>query len=264
MNSVILVIFILLSVLVLGAGVMVVLVKNIIHAALWLIGSFAAVAALYFLLEAPFLGVVQVLVYAGAISILMLFAIMLTRQVTGEATRQFFNRWWLAAVASLGLFALVLVPTLLSPSLPSAQGGLVGWPRTDPLASTTQAAGVQTPRQLAGAFEIGRSFMQEYLLPFEVASLLLLVALIGAIVIASEERGRRRVLTLAEEVALGTTGVILEPPLEADVPPEVTLDEPAAPDEAEVLDVETSPTEAAAPEVTGAPEDDAAPLEEKS
>src|SRR5918997_574595 len=109
------VIFWALAALILFSGLMVVLVKNLIHAALWLISSFAGVAALYFLLEAPFLGVVQILVYAGAVSILMLFAIMLTRQVAGEATRQLFERWWVSAVTALGIFFLVLVPTLLSP-----------------------------------------------------------------------------------------------------------------------------------------------------
>jgi NADH-quinone oxidoreductase subunit J len=131
----------------------------------------------------------------------MLFAIMLTRQVVGEATRRFFSRWWIAAVVAAGIFALVLVPTILRPGLPGSQGP-AGWPRTDLVAPNSPAGGVQPGHQLAGAFEIGRSFMQEYLLPFEVASLLLLVALIGAIVIAFEERSRRRVLTLAEEVAL--------------------------------------------------------------
>lgn len=208
MNTLIQIIFVLLSALVLISGLMVVLVKNIIHAALWLIASFAGVAALYFLLEAPFIGVVQVLVYAGAVSILMLFAIMLTRQITGEATRQLFERWWVAAVASVGIFLFVLVPTLLSPGLP---GGAAGgsWPQRDLVAATAVAGGETAnqanpaPQMVAGSLEIGRSFMREYLLPFEVASILLLVALIGAVVIAYEERSRRRrVLTLAEEVAL--------------------------------------------------------------
>ena len=138
MNTVILIIFFILSALVLLSGVMVVVVKNIIHAALWLIASFAGVAALYFLLEAPFIGVVQILVYAGAVSILMLFAIMLTRQVTGEATRQLFERWWVAAVVAAGIFLLVLVPTLLQPGLPGGEGGTTGWPRNDLAAAGQQ------------------------------------------------------------------------------------------------------------------------------
>jgi NADH:ubiquinone oxidoreductase subunit 6 (subunit J) len=227
MNTAIQIVFLILSALVIGSGVMVVVVKNIIHAALWLIASFAAVAALYFLLEAPFIGVVQVLVYAGAVSILMLFAIMLTRQITGEASRQLFERWWVAAIAALGIFFLVLVPTILQPGLPptqpAAEGAApeTGWPRTD-IAQQVAGAGsvdaVGGGTGIAGALEIGRSFMQEFLLPFEVASILLLVALIGAVVIAYEERTRRRrVLTLAEEAALrrSLAGPSSPPPLAA-------------------------------------------------
>ncbi len=225
-NIAINVVFFALSSLILFAGFMVVWVKNIIHAALWLIASFAGVAALYFLLEAPFIGVVQILVYAGAVSILVLFAIMLTRQVTGEATRQLFERWWLSALVALGLL-IVIVRTVSNPGLPTDAHGNTRWPRADRLApaataqvaataqsataATAQAANATAtaPRtaatlpQVAGTFEIGQSFMKEYLLPFEIASILLLVALVGAVVIAFEERSRRRrVLTLAEETAL--------------------------------------------------------------
>ncbi|GAC1384891.1 MAG: NADH-quinone oxidoreductase subunit J [Herpetosiphon sp.] len=212
-NIAINVVFFLLSALIILAGVLVVTVKNIIHAALWLIASFAGVAALYFLLEAPFIGVVQVLVYAGAVSILVLFAIMLTRQITGEGTRQLFDRWWLSALLAAGLL-IVIVHTVSNPGLPADPQGNSRWPQADRVALTAPApnpAGnpaAQPPsdpanQQVAGAFQIGQSFMNEYLLPFEIASLLLLVALIGAVVIAFEERSRRRrVLTLAEETAL--------------------------------------------------------------
>lgn len=213
-NFVIGAIFWLLAGLILFAGVMVVFVKNIIHSALWLIASFAAVAALYFLLEAPFIGVVQVLVYTGAISILVLFAIMLTRQVTGEGTRQLFERWWVAAFVAVALFGGVIMPAVWTPQLPRTDAGSSAyWPQNDlaqpsaaasPLAEAQPAeAPAPAAAPLAGAYEIGRSFMGEYLLPFEVSSLLLLVALIGAIVIAYEERTRRRrILTLSEEAEL--------------------------------------------------------------
>ncbi len=215
-----------LSALILFSGFMVVFVKNIIHAALWLIASFAGVAAFYFLLEAPYIGVVQILVYTGAISILMLFAIMLTRQVTGEGTRQLFERWWVAALVAVALFAGVIVPTIWAPQLPVTERGQpTYWPQTDRAApSPAPAANAQAPQpeaetpQIAGAFEIGRSFMGEYLLPFEVSSILLLVALIGAVVIAYEERTRRRrILTLAEEAELrrSVSGLSLERPVQA-------------------------------------------------
>lgn len=225
MDFVIGVIFWILAALILLSGLMVVIVKNIIHAALWLISSFAGVAALYFLLEAPYIGVVQILVYTGAISILVLFAIMLTRQVTGEATRQLFERWWVAALVAFGLFAGVIVPTIWSPELPVQQAGQPNyWPQTD-LAAQAVDPNTPQPEQaaapIAGAFEIGRSFMQEYLIPFEVSSVLLLVALIGAVVIAYEERTRRRrILTLAEEAELRRSlgGMGTDRPMQASGP----------------------------------------------
>jgi NADH-quinone oxidoreductase subunit J len=204
MNSIIVVIFLALSALVLGAGVMVVTVKNIIHAALWLIASFVGVAALYLLMEAEFLAVVQVLVYAGAVSILVLFAIMLTRHVTGEGTRMLYERWWVMLLVAGALFAGVFVPTIW------AQGK--AWDEAASAAQTVLAApaeGVPATAAVANTVNIGESFMREYLLPFEIASVLLLMALIGAIVIAFEERTRRRrVLTLAEEVALKRRGIV--------------------------------------------------------
>jgi NADH-quinone oxidoreductase subunit J len=127
---------------------------------------------------------VQVLIYVGAISVLVLFAIMLTRRIddTG-AEYPARTRFWGALVLGAALFGLLLAPTLYS----------TPWRSVPP--------GQNTP--ISSAVQLGQAFMREYLLPFEVASILLLVALIGAVVIAFEERGRRRrVLTLAEEVAL--------------------------------------------------------------
>ncbi len=245
-------VFWLLSALILVSALLVVTVKNIIHAALWLIASFAGVAALYFLLEAPFIGVVQILVYTGAVSILVLFAIMLTRQVTGERTRQLFSRWWVAGILAIILFGGVMVPAIWNPEIPRSQApaptgeeqlaaGEVGyWPQVDrslpqgsPAAEQANGApatsegdagdeagteGVVPQLNIAGALEIGTSFMREYLMPFWISSVLLLVALIGAIVIAYEERTRRRrILTLAEEAELrrSVSGLGIERPIQA-------------------------------------------------
>ncbi len=182
MDLLIQIIFGLLVALIIGAAMMVVTVRNVIHAALWLIASFFAVAALYLVLEAEFIAIVQVLVYVGAISILILFAIMLTRSSEGE--RLLTQHWWAAALISLGLFGAVLLPTL------------VGHTWNIPLPSGAPG----TPETLSGVEEIGRGFVNEFVIHFEVAGILLTVALIGAIVIAFEERSRRRrVLTLSEE-----------------------------------------------------------------
>jgi NADH-quinone oxidoreductase subunit J len=141
---------------------------------------------MYLLMEAEFIAIVQVLIYVGAISILILFAIMLTRHVTGEGVRQLYQRWWIALVVAAALFGLLIVPTVFN----------YGW-------NTVPPATAGQPSEIASSVQIGAAFMRQYLLPFEIASVLLLVALIGAIVIAYEERSaRRKVLTLAEEVAL--------------------------------------------------------------
>src|SRR5579859_6010691 len=103
--------FVVLSLLVLGGGIMVVADRNLFHGALWLLVSLFGVAGLFVMLSAPFLAAVQVLVYMGAIVILIIFAIMLTRRVMGA--RETVNERWplgllMSALAFL-VIALVLV-----------------------------------------------------------------------------------------------------------------------------------------------------------
>src|SRR5919205_1126048 len=144
--DIIMVIFLVLAIFTLAAGVMVVTVKNIIHSALWLIASFFGVAALYLLMEAEFIAVVQVLIYVGAISILVLFAIMLTRHVTGEGVRQLYQRWWVALIVVAALFVALIVPTVYQ----------YDW-------KTVAPATVQ-PAKISSSVEIGTAFMSQYLL----------------------------------------------------------------------------------------------------
>ena len=154
--------FILLAVLTLGGALGVVLTRNVVHAALALLLSLFAVAGVYLVLFAEFLALVQVLIYGGAIIIVLLFAIMLTRG--SEYPRISDNRQWpLAALAALGVLG-VLIPAFLINSL-----------------SKTEA---QSP-----AFgDLANSLFTRWAIPFEIASLVLLVALIGAIIIARPGR----------------------------------------------------------------------------
>lgn len=185
MTQLVQVVFGVLAAFALFGAVMVVSVRNLIHAALWLIATFFAMAAIYLLMQAEFLSFAQVLIYVGAVSILILFAIMLTRDVEGEHTQLLVRHWWAAGIVAAALFGLLIVPAVYNNPWQIAAAGADGAP--PPIASTVQ---------------IGTAFLREYLLPFEVASVLLLVALVGAIVIAFEQPTlRRRVLTLAEEVA---------------------------------------------------------------
>ncbi|MCS6889068.1 NADH-quinone oxidoreductase subunit J [Chloroflexus sp.] len=186
MEVVVQVVFGLVALFILVAAAMVVSVRNVIHSALWLIACFFGVGALYLLLEAEFLAVVQVLVYVGAVSVLILFAIMLTRQISGEGVRQLTARWPVVLAIAVLLFATVMAPTLINQQ----------W-------NVPPAPPLGTPEPIAGPAELGRGFVNEFLIQFQVVGVLLTVALIGAIVIAFEERARRRkVLTLAEELEL--------------------------------------------------------------
>ena len=158
--------FILLSVLTLAGGLGVVVTRNVVHAALFLLLSLVAVAGVYLILLAEFLALVQVLIYGGAIIIVLLFAIMLTR--TSEYPRISDNRQWpLAAVAAIGLAVVLGAAFLAGPT------------------AETQA---NQPEFAA----LANSLFTRWAIPFEVASLVLLVALIGAIIIArsGEETGR--------------------------------------------------------------------------
>lgn len=154
------------SLAMLGSAVMMVTARSILVAALWMIGAFAGTAALFVMLGAGFLGVVQVLIYIGAIAVLILFAIMLTPHVMGgEDTPRYNEQWVLVGVLAAGLAGLLVA---------LVQG--TNWPVLEEFAPTQDYALV-----------LGRAFMTEYVLPFEVASVVLLVALIGALVIAREE-----------------------------------------------------------------------------
>ena len=160
-----------LSVFILGGALGVVTTRNLVHGALWLILSLFGVAGFFVLLSAPFLAAVQVLVYIGAIAILMVFAVMLTRSMTslGEVRN---GQWWLSAITGALLFLLLAAGIILPV-----------WGRGGPGEVTMLSATVGNAADLGVALVDGNGFV----LPFEVASLLLTAAMIGAIVIARDE-----------------------------------------------------------------------------
>jgi NADH-quinone oxidoreductase subunit J len=161
-----------------GSSLAVVLMRNIVHAALFLALVFGAAAGIYVLLNAGFIAIVQVLIYAGAVTILVLFAIMLTQGAMTRAGSPFSGQWWLAGLICLLLFGGIVYAvsnsalTIASPQTPLH---LVA---TDPAASGSV---VRIGQLLYSPFDYS------YVLPFEIASVVLLVAMIGAIVIAREE-----------------------------------------------------------------------------
>jgi NADH-quinone oxidoreductase subunit J len=136
--------------------------KNVVHAALYLVGALAGVGGVYLLLAAEFVAWVQVLIYVGAIVVLLLFGLMLTRAPIGREALDNQQRGF-AAVIGLGVLAGLTV--LVWDAFSGARIDL----------STTRTAGV------------GNSLFTTFVLPFEVVSFLLLAALIGAIVLARKE-----------------------------------------------------------------------------
>jgi NADH-quinone oxidoreductase subunit J len=172
------VIFILISVFTLVAGWVVVTNRNLFHAALALMASFLGVAGLYVMLDAGFLAAAQLLVYIGAISILIIFAIMLTRRMMQTHETPFNSQPLLSGMTALGVFAVIAFVLyrvrLYWPWQPNAAHDF-GAPKP-----------VAAPIILDSIAALGRSFVNpdEYVLPFELASILLLAALIGSILIA--------------------------------------------------------------------------------
>jgi NADH-quinone oxidoreductase subunit J len=161
-----------LTLLSVGAALAVVTDRNIFHSALWLLVSLFGVGGLFVMLSAPFLAAVQVLVYMGAIVILVIFAIMLTRRLMGleEAVN---SQWWVGAIVAIIAF-LVIALVLFQ-----AGTGVAPVLVREPLANLNG-------RNVA---ELGKALVDpaQYALPFELASVLLTAAMIGAIVIARED-----------------------------------------------------------------------------
>jgi NADH-quinone oxidoreductase subunit J len=164
------ILFIVVAAATLGAALMVVSVRNLVHAALWLVVALMGIAIFYVLLQAGFLAVAQVVIYIGAIAILMIFTIMLTRRVASESKPQVNPNWgWALAIAVLLFAGLAWI--------------LSSWSGFN--TQTTALAARADPLRDLGLALVAPD---AYVLPFELASVLLLAALIGAIVVAWEKK----------------------------------------------------------------------------
>ena len=162
------IIFILAALLTLGSGVMVVSARRMMHAALWLVLTLLGVAILFATLESGFFTVVQVVVYIGAIAILIIFAVMLTRRDLQEEGPTVNRFALLAALASLALFMALVGVLNLWPGFTTARPAFAG----------------EDIAALGAAMVSPNGFV----MPFEVASVLLIGALIGAIYVAGDTR----------------------------------------------------------------------------
>lgn len=161
----------LLGVVALGSGLLVVTTRQLVHAALWLVVSLGAIAGCYLLLSAEFVALVQVLIYVGAVVVLLLFGLMLTRAPIGRspdldappAQRA------LAALVAIGLAGVVVVTsvdTFSGEEIALGDGAVAGSSR-----------------------DAGAALFRSWVLPFEALSVLLLAALVGAIVLSRRDIG---------------------------------------------------------------------------
>lgn len=158
------VIFYIVALVVIGSACVVAFSRNIVHSAFSLLGTFGGVAALYVFLGADFVAAVQVLIYVGGILVLILFAVMLTQRISDV---QISNR----TVGRLpGLIAVIVFFSILFKAINDTD-----WVTLEKVVYEPTVA------------RIGDLFLGDYLLPFQIAAIVLLVALIGAITISRKE-----------------------------------------------------------------------------
>jgi NADH-quinone oxidoreductase subunit J len=156
-------IFLLLAGVMLGSALLVVLGRDIIRSALWLILSLAGLAGIYGLLGSAFMAISQVLVYIGAVAVLILFAVMITQSKSGPAKLVFQRQWWAGGIAAIVLVGLLLVSILLTE-----------WDATETV-------------QVAHARDIALTLFEDYLFAFETLGVLLLAAVIGGLYLARRD-----------------------------------------------------------------------------
>ncbi len=182
------IIFLLIAALGLAAALGTILARNLVRAALYLIAFFFTVACQFVLLEAGFLAALQVLVYIGAVAILLMFGIMLTRNIQGDDPASSPSAWRLPGLAAgLGVF-LVLAYGIASQK---GIGTQYAWTASEKRPEIHRGTGpTVSPRSRAVndmARVVGEELTTRYLIAFEVAGLLLTAALVGAIAIAHRE-----------------------------------------------------------------------------
>jgi NADH-quinone oxidoreductase subunit J len=172
------IVFVLISLLTVAGAVAAALLKNLVHCALSLTITFAGLALLYLQLDAQFAGFSQILVYIGAVAILVVFAILLTRGAGIPEYRSYSSSWIIGLILAAAVFALLAWAVMKS--LPAT------------VATSLPQVTVQS---------IGAALMSSYVLPLEIVAIVLTVALIGAVIVAMPESRPSSPATSAKEGA---------------------------------------------------------------
>ncbi|MFB6437564.1 NADH-quinone oxidoreductase subunit J [Streptomyces sp. NPDC056411] len=177
--------FLLVGIATLGAAVITVTTRQLVHAALWLVVALGGIAVEYLLLTAEFIAWVQVLIYVGSVVVLLLFGLMLTKAPIGRSPDADSGNRWAALVVAL------------------ASAGALVWVVVDAFRATW----IDLDGAVQGSTEVtGRSLFQYWVLPFEALSVLLLAALVGAIVLSRRGgAGKAPVAALPDAAARAAT-----------------------------------------------------------
>ena len=176
--------FLVIAALGLFAALGTVLARNLVHAALYLVAFFFVVAIQFVILEAEFLAAIQVLVYVGAVAILLMFGIMLTRNIQGDDTTSVPRRWiWPVLVVVLALFFVLVFGINNHVGLK----GRANWAASSPRPSARDASRAAAINDMGKT--VGDQMLTRYAVGFEVAGLLLTAALVGAVALAHREAG---------------------------------------------------------------------------
>ena len=170
--------FYLFGVIALASALAFVTRKSPVAAALWLVNTMFSLAALFVMLNAEFIGVIQVLVYAGAIMVVFVFVIMLLNLGHPSELAQARGKWWKLAAGAVGLLLLAEIMVISRGGVPASLVVPVGHNQ-------------QQLRELNAVGVIAKPLFNEYLLAFELTSVLLLVAIAGAVVLGRGKSGAR-------------------------------------------------------------------------
>jgi NADH:ubiquinone oxidoreductase subunit 6 (subunit J) len=216
------VLFVLIAAVGLAAALGTILARNLVRAALYLVAFFFTIACQFVLLEAEFLAALQVLVYIGAVAIILMFGIMLTRNITGDDPTSTPSAWRLPGlVAGLGVFLVLAFGITFQKGIGNRQS----WVTTSTRPAIDQGKALSPRSQAVNdmARSVGNELMTRYVIAFETAGLLLTVALVGAIAIAHREE-------LEPAPSQGASRTADDPARVGSAPQVLARSSPAAPD----------------------------------
>jgi len=179
------ILFYLFSAVLIGSAIGVITARNPVHAALWLVFSFFNSAVLWMLMEAEFLAIVLVLVYVGAVMVLFLFVVMML-DINLVQMRQGFTKY-----APIGLVVAIIV---------IAEIGSVVWVRKLGLDNIGEVAPL--PAEYSNTKALGQLLYTDYIYPFELAAVILLVAIVAAIILTMRKRAGLKPQDIAAQVAV--------------------------------------------------------------